>query len=371
MRAISLSDFARKLNAALGSHQHVRALGVALSGGPDSMCLLDLLRRLDRYDIYALTIDHRLRPESTQEAQTVRRVVDALRRLSSQRRLEHDIVSIPWGSPSFPLRPTARQKNAETLARQARLTLFNAHLARFNLDHLLLAHHLDDQIEGALMRQGTHSDLHAATAGWDPAALGNVLMKPSSSLPCGSHTVIRPLLDYHKSQILATCTENRVAYVVDPSNAIAAFTRRNELREKIKAFDLAGSISGPRASLAAWTQRLSSRSSMMSEKRDMLYAQLVSVSTEDDLLLRLPQRPIAPSRRRHLLRRILASFSDRSTRGIRYAELAALSEVVFGWSLASRNRLRRSSAFDTIWTRTKAGWTVTKATRKAQQTSCN
>ena len=50
----------------------LEALAVAVSGGPDSMALLHLIEELfqqnNKIRLYALTVDHSLRPESSQEA---------------------------------------------------------------------------------------------------------------------------------------------------------------------------------------------------------------------------------------------------------------------------------------------------------------
>ena len=48
-----------------------RPLLVGVSGGPDSLCLLDVLRRLD-YRLVVAHLDHALRPESAEEALAVK-----------------------------------------------------------------------------------------------------------------------------------------------------------------------------------------------------------------------------------------------------------------------------------------------------------
>lgn len=70
-----------------------------------------------------------------------------------------EVRSIPWGIPPFPDLPS--RAAIEASARTARLILFKRFLRQNGLRHIYLAHHLDDQVETAYLRQrrGTTSGL--------------------------------------------------------------------------------------------------------------------------------------------------------------------------------------------------------------------
>ena len=81
-------DLVRRIEAALPSDLPVR-LGVAVSGGGDSLALLVLLRRIAQRRgvlLFAVTVDHRLRPEAAAEAASVAA-------LCSRLNLPHDILT--------------------------------------------------------------------------------------------------------------------------------------------------------------------------------------------------------------------------------------------------------------------------------------
>jgi tRNA(Ile)-lysidine synthase len=169
--------------------------------------------------------------------------------------VEHVTTKIPWGEGVYPPKPTSGDK-VELLARDARYALFFAAMQDARISTLALAHHADDQVETMLMRLGKGT-----------TTLGMVGMRPRSRLGMGTDLEgglnwrghlglqmfkIRPLLDVgkviffiykipmesviidflflSKDRILATCEENKLEYVNDPSNFQPHFTIRNAIR---------------------------------------------------------------------------------------------------------------------------------------------
>ena len=128
---------------------------MAFSGGVDSTCLLHLLSQviresddaeLRKLSLLALHVDHGFQRASPQMAA-------ACESFASQRSIPYRTLKIPWWEPPYPSLPTIIQgSGVEEIARAARYhILFNA-MTREGISVLLVAHHLDDQIETGLMR---------------------------------------------------------------------------------------------------------------------------------------------------------------------------------------------------------------------------
>jgi tRNA(Ile)-lysidine synthase len=127
---------------------------VALSGGPDSVCLLFLLQRLassslrvgspPRISTIAFTVDHQLQSDSAGVALSAARHARSLN-------IPHYISTIKWGEPPFPHKPTSDAK-VESVARKIRYHLLLDAMKRERLQIMCTGHHYDDQIETALMR---------------------------------------------------------------------------------------------------------------------------------------------------------------------------------------------------------------------------
>ena len=174
-------------------------LAVAVSGGPDSMALAFCLQRWAAplgKTVHAMIVDHRLRPESTQESQTTQKTLTSLGLLTEILTWEHD-------SPATRL---------HSRARKARYDLLIKSCQRQNIRHLLLGHHKDDQAETILMRfaKGSGIDGLAGMA--------------AQSLMAGIH-LWRPFLTLPKTRLVATCIEAGIPFITDPSNESDRFAR--------------------------------------------------------------------------------------------------------------------------------------------------
>ena len=180
------------------------AIAAGVSGGPDSMALCFALSAwcaAHRPDItlHALTVDHGLRPDSTQEAQHVQEKLACLSNVS------HHILT--WDHAE---KPASR---IQERARTARYDLMRAYMQAHDIRHLFLGHHMDDQAETFLLRLSSGSGL--------------------DGLSCMAHRqgrapdfiVCRPLLGMCKTDILSFCDAHNIAFIHDPSNESAAFAR--------------------------------------------------------------------------------------------------------------------------------------------------
>ncbi len=191
-------DFSR-LMAALGPFEAAPRLGVAVSGGADSMALTLLAARWARErggEVLALTVDHRLRPDSSSEAL---RVAEWL----AQAGISHQTLVWEGEKPATGL---------QAAARDARYRLLGEACAAQGILHLLLAHHRDDQAETLLLRLGRGSGLE-----------GLASMAPERPTPWGR--VLRPLLSTPRAALEATLRRQGQAWISDPSNRNTSFGR--------------------------------------------------------------------------------------------------------------------------------------------------
>lgn len=223
--ALSSDEFSARM-ARLGPFEAKPLLAVAVSGGADSMALALLARdwaRAGGGDVVALTVDHRLRKESGEEA------AETGRRLAGLGILQHILVR-DGPAPAADIQAEARAARYELLGRFCR---------EQGILHLLVAHNQDDQAETLLLRLARGSGLDGLAA-----------MAPVSWRDFGR--LLRPLLDIPHARLEATLKAAAIAWGEDPSNRNPAFARVR-LRALAPALAAEG-LDSPR--LAATTLRL-------------------------------------------------------------------------------------------------------------------
>ena len=197
------------LDQLFGALTPARGILLAVSGGPDSIALMRLVATWARRDggqrdqahrppvaLSVATVDHGLRPESRAEAEQVGLWAKELG-------LAHAIL--PWRGD----KPRTR---IQELARAARYDLLVRHARAIGADHLVTAHHADDQAETILFRLLRGSGL-AGLAGMQAATrLGEIVH-------------LRPLLVLPKAALVDFCHACGQAFLSDPSNENPRFAR--------------------------------------------------------------------------------------------------------------------------------------------------
>ncbi|HEX8841069.1 MAG TPA: tRNA lysidine(34) synthetase TilS [Sphingomicrobium sp.] len=174
-------------------------VGVAVSGGPDSMALLLLAAAARPGFVEAATVDHALRPESCGEAEMVAAMCERLR-------VPHAILTAEWAEPpATALQERARAERYRLLARWA---------AERNLAAVATAHHLDDQAETLVMRLARGAGVRGLAG-----------MRASARVPGSDVPLIRPLLSWRRSELEQLCLAAGVQAVADPSNTDEQFER--------------------------------------------------------------------------------------------------------------------------------------------------
>lgn len=200
---ITLAE-ARELLAPLAQFPRV---ALAVSGGPDSLALLQLAARLRadlELNLTVLTVDHGLRDSSRDEAAMVERHAASLG-------LPHAILTWQGGEP--------RSTGLQARARAARYDLMAAYCHAHDIAALVTAHHLDDQAETFLMRLKRGSGLDGLAAIPERGAWAGI-------------AVLRPLLDVEKARLIATLQAAGVSFVSDPTNHDPRFERARVRRSQ-------------------------------------------------------------------------------------------------------------------------------------------
>ena len=166
-------------------------IGVAVSGGPDSLALLLLAAAARPGAIEAVTVDHRLRPGSAADAAHVAAICAKLN-------IPHATLTTRWTDP-----PTA---NLQASAREERYALLSEWARERQLTAVATAHHADDQAETLLMRLARGSGI---------AGLGGT--RPSRPLT-DSIALIRPLLTWRRAELAEIVAQTGLTPLDDPAN---------------------------------------------------------------------------------------------------------------------------------------------------------
>lgn len=177
-------------------------IALAVSGGPDSVALMQLAARWRaRRDggpvLHVLTVDHGLRAASRAEAERVGHMAAALG-------LPHAVLT--WRNEK------AGAAGVQARARAARYDLMAAYCHANDIAALVTAHTLDDQAETFVMRLKRGSGVDGLAA------------IPERGVWAGI-AVLRPLLDVPKARLVATLDAARIPFVWDPSNVDSRFER--------------------------------------------------------------------------------------------------------------------------------------------------
>ncbi len=174
-------------------------IGVAVSGGSDSLALLHLFARIQAHrgaTLHAVTVDHRLRPEAAEEARFVAGICAGLG-------VSHD--TLVWDHGKI-------DGNLQDQARRARYGLIAAWARDRGIGSVVLGHTADDQAETFLMglARGAGIDgLCGMRRGWEE----------------GGIRWLRPYLTVPRADLRAYLTRHGIRWVEDPSNADDRFQR--------------------------------------------------------------------------------------------------------------------------------------------------
>ena len=177
---------------------------IGLSGGPDSMVLLySLMQYRNKYNfkIICAHVNHGLRKESDDEEVFVKKYCE-----------ENDVI--------FEMTKLDIKDNfSEALGHKLRYEFFDNIVKKYNSKYLFTAHHGDDLVETILMKIVRGSNI-------------NGYLGFSSIVKNENYTILRPLVECTKEEILEYAEKNNIPFVIDLSNYDTTYTR-NRYRKYI------------------------------------------------------------------------------------------------------------------------------------------
>jgi tRNA(Ile)-lysidine synthetase-like protein len=185
-------------------------VGLAVSGGADSVALLVLMGELRRdhgFDAVVLHFDHGIRSDSAEDARFVRRLAER------------------FGLPFHSARVKVAKRKGESIemaARRERLAFFESSMNRLHLDCIATGHHMDDVAETFLMRLKRASGADGL-AGLKPVSFVNGIV------------FIRPLLNVRGGELRSFLKSRGIAWREDSTNSDVTILR-NKVRHVILPF---------------------------------------------------------------------------------------------------------------------------------------
>ena len=186
---------------------------VAVSGGPDSLALSFLAKIYaihNSIDIKYFIVDHKLRKNSTWEAEHVQKKL---------KNFDIKLNILTWKG----IKP---KKNIQSIARDKRYKLLTDAAKKFKIKNILLGHHLDDLFENFFIRILRGSGLQGLVS-LDREAQNNNI------------NLIRPLISIEKDDLVYISKIVFRSYIEDPSNEDDKF-KRVKVRNLLKELSLEG-----------------------------------------------------------------------------------------------------------------------------------
>ena len=181
---------------------------IACSGGPDSMCLLNLLIKLKEkknLELIVAHVNHKLRSVSDNEAKMVEDY-------AKKNKVTFELQELDYQNTKF----------SEDDAHRKRYKFFKSLIKKYKANYLVTAHHGDDLIETILMRIARGSNLN-----------GYIGIKRVTQNE--DYITLRPLLSTTKDEIIKYNESENIPYAIDESNDSLKYTR-NRYRKNVLPF---------------------------------------------------------------------------------------------------------------------------------------
>ncbi|HEY9153169.1 MAG TPA: tRNA lysidine(34) synthetase TilS, partial [Anaerolineales bacterium] len=258
---------------------------VGVSGGPDSLCLMETLRQAG-YHIIVAHFNHKLRETADVEANAVEQTST---RLMIPSVIESADVSIYAESQSLSLEEAARNLRYRFLFAQAH---------RLHAQAVAVGHTADDQVETVLM----HLIRGSGMAGLRGMSFRTILPTFDADIP-----IVRPLLDTWREETVAYCAANGLRPLYDASNDSLNFLRnrlRNVLIPTLETYN-------PKFREAIWrtVQSLNSDYAILKETLNANWSKSLILQNDEYVMLDLPfLSKCAAGLQRHIIRRAVESL---------------------------------------------------------------
>jgi tRNA(Ile)-lysidine synthase len=242
-----------------------RPVMVGVSGGPDSLCLMEALRQAG-YPLIAAHFNHRLRAESDVEAAQVEKTAAQ--------------AKLPYVCEAGDVRLYAEKHgmSVEEAARHMRYIFLFRQARKHAAQAIAVGHTADDQVETVLL----HFLRGAGLNGLKGMPYRTVLPAFDAAIP-----IVRPLLDIWREETMVYCAANGLHPVMDPSNDSLDFTRNRLRKLLIPALE----TYNPRFKEAVWrsTQVLQGDHELLRETIEEAWRGCVVQASGDLIVFDLPQ----------------------------------------------------------------------------------
>ncbi|MEI8350606.1 MAG: tRNA lysidine(34) synthetase TilS [Candidatus Omnitrophota bacterium] len=286
---------------------------LGVSGGPDSLCMLYQLYRLRKeykLQLVCAHFNHSLRDEADSEEEFVKNLCASL--------------DIKFVSEKKDVKKFFNGDSLEQTARNLRFDFFLKCSRHFKIKKLALAHHKDDLVETVLMRLIRGSGLRGLRG-----------FLPKSKYR--SLTVVRPLIEITKKDIIAWLEKEAITYCIDKSNFENTFLRN---RIRLELLPLLTTMN-PNI-----VDNLYNVSRTMSLEYDFIYAfcrerfeTLRRAETKRSIKLDIEQLKHLHSAMIHNIIRIAIEELKGDTRRIEAKHIEEISDLIFNRPLGSEVHL--------------------------------
>ncbi len=300
-------------------------LVVGVSGGADSLCLLDCLHRLG-HELVVAHLDHGLRPSSAQEALRVGEIAAAL--------------DLPFESERVALDLRNQADSVEEAARIQRYRFLIRISEAWGIETIACGHTLDDQAETVLMhllRGAGSSGLKGMLPRTHIADWVGIEADPELAL-------VRPLLEIRRSETEAYCRKRGLEPVRDESNLDMRFFR-NRLRHELLPI-LEGYNPRIREVLVRTAKVMAAEAEILQILVEKSWSSLVRVAGEASLALDLFQfreQPLALQR--GLIRRAIRELRP-NLRDVGFEAIETVRQVAEDPSLKRRSTVGEVECLD-------------------------
>lgn len=186
-------------------------LVLGVSGGPDSICMLDVLNRIKndnnvniKFDMVVAHVNHMIRAEAGEDEKFVKDFCEK--------------IGVPFYSKSIDVQKVANNNKigTEEAGRNARYDFFDEVLAKTNSNKIAIAHNKNDKVETMIMNILRGS--------------GTTGLKGIE--PIKNNKYIRPLIECERSEIEEYCAQNNIEPRIDRTNFENIYTR-NKIRNVV------------------------------------------------------------------------------------------------------------------------------------------
>ena len=174
-------------------------IAIAVSGGPDSMCLLFLLyewSKLIKGKLKVIIVNHNIREKFQEEIIFIQNIL-------KKNNIKFKLLTV---SKKYVTKKSMNE------ARNNRYDLLTKYCRRQNILHLFVAHHKNDNLETFFTRKISGSDFDGLQS-MRYCSIKNKI------------AILRPLLIYTKTEIYEYLEKNNIPYILDPTNVNLNYTR--------------------------------------------------------------------------------------------------------------------------------------------------